>query len=116
MSAKRDDNVYLGHMMDTARRACAKCAGLGRAQFDADENLRLALLHLVQIIGEAARRVSAETRNAHPEIPWLEITGMRHKIVHDYMNIREDLLWEAVTKDLPPLIAMLEKIVRAEDG
>ncbi|MGD0094012.1 MAG: HepT-like ribonuclease domain-containing protein, partial [Planctomycetota bacterium] len=68
MSAKRDDNVFLGHMLDMARKACSKCTGLRRAQFDADENLRLALFHLVQIIGEAARSVSAETRNAHPEI------------------------------------------------
>jgi uncharacterized protein with HEPN domain len=110
----RDDNVYLGHMLDTARKICAKSAGLERARFDADEDLRLALLHLVQIVGEAAGRVSAQTRAAHPEILWHKITGMRHKIVHDYMDISENALWQVVTEDLAPLVAALEKIVPPE--
>jgi uncharacterized protein with HEPN domain len=97
-------------MLDTARKVCGKSGGLTRERFDADEDLRLALLHLVQVIGEAARRVSAETQAAHPEIPWREITGMRHKIVHDYMDISEGVLWEVVTKDLPRLLPDLEEI------
>lgn len=110
----KDDRVYLGHMLDMARKVCAKSAGLTRVHFDADEDLRLALLHLVQVIGEAAGRVSTETQAAHPEIPWREVTGMRHKIVHDYMDISENVLWEVVTKDMAPLLAALEKIVPPE--
>ena len=75
-----------------------------------DENLRLALAHLVQVIGEAARRVSNDVREAHPEIPWADIVGMRSKIVHDYMNVDEDIVWEVVTRDLPALVAALEKV------
>ena len=112
--SKKDDNVYLGHMLEKARKICAKSAGLDRARFDADEDLRLALLHLVQVVGEAAGRVSAQTRAAHPEILWHKITGMRHRIVHDYINVSDNVLWEVVTKDLPPLAAMLEKIVPPE--
>jgi uncharacterized protein with HEPN domain len=81
--------------------------------YDNDENLRLALAHLVQVIGEAARRVSPSGQTTHPQIPWREITGMRHKIVHDYLNVDEDVVWEVVTGDLPPLIALLEAIVAA---
>jgi len=105
-----DDELYLGHMLETARKATAKLQGITREIYDGDENLRLTLAHLVQILGEAARHVTPETQAAHPEIPWREIVGMRHKIVHDYMNLDEDVLWEVVTQDLRPLIAALENI------
>jgi uncharacterized protein with HEPN domain len=112
----KDDVLYLVHMLDMARKAVAKTQGIDREGYDNDENLRLALAHLVQVIGEAARRVSPQTCAAHPGIPWREIIGMRHKIVHDYMSVDEDVLWEVVTKDLSPLIAALEKIVPPEES
>lgn len=107
----RDDELYLSHMLETARKAVAKTQGISREVYDEEENLRLALAHLVQILGEAAGHVTSETQAAHAEIPWREIIGMRHKIVHDYMNLDEDVLWEVVTQDLKPLIATLEQIV-----
>jgi len=112
----KDDLVYLGHMLDMARKAVEKTRGLQRSVYDQDENLRLALAHLIQIIGEAARRVSAETRSAHPEIPWAEIIGMRHKVVHDYLEVDEDIVWDVVTADLPPLVAALERVVPPDDA
>jgi uncharacterized protein with HEPN domain len=105
-----DDMVYLGHMLDTAQKITAKVHGLSKQNYDADENLRLALVHLIQVIGEAARHVSNEKQGALPDIPWREITGMRHKIVHDYMDIDEDLVWEVATVDIPPLVVVLERI------
>lgn len=80
---RKDDLLYLGHMLDTARKACDKVQDIDRGIYDSDENLRLALAHLVQVIREAAQRVSPQTCTAHPNIPWREIIGMRHKIVHD---------------------------------
>jgi uncharacterized protein with HEPN domain len=88
----RDDLVYIGHMLDTARKAIARVEGKSRAKFDTDEDLRIVLTHFIQVIGEAARRVSPETRALHPEIPWSGIIGMRHKLVHDYMEIDEDIV------------------------
>jgi uncharacterized protein with HEPN domain len=111
----KNDSLYFGHMLDIAKKAVGKTQGISRLDYDNDENLRLALAHLVQIIGEAARRVSPEGQTAHPEIPWREITGMRHKIVHDYLNVDEDVVWEVVTTDLSPLIAMLEMIVPSSE-
>lgn len=67
---QRDDDVYVGHMLDLSRKVAAKITGVPREKFDEDENLRLALAHLLQTIGEAARRVSREYQKAHPEIPW----------------------------------------------
>lgn len=113
--SRKDDNLYLGHMLDTARKVTAKMHGQTRATFDSDENLRLAVLHLVQTIGEAARQVSETGRTAHPEIPWHAITGMRHRIVHDYLNVSYDVLWDVLTRNLPPLLAALEDIRPPED-
>jgi len=105
------DLVYAGHMLDMARKAVGKTEGLTREGYDADENLRLALTHLVQVIGEAARRVSVDFTNRHPEIPWADIIGMRHKVVHDYLGVDEDIVWQVVTEDLPKLVATLEPII-----
>jgi len=107
----RDENaVYLGHMLDMTRRAEKALQGKTRADYDADDILRLGLTHLVQVIGEAARKVSPEFQQAHPEIPWRQIIGMRHRIVHDYMRVDEDVLWEVVNNDLPALLPLLESI------
>jgi uncharacterized protein with HEPN domain len=81
------DLVYVGHMLDMARKAVSKTQGISRKTYDADENLRLALIHLIQVVGEAARQVSAEFADRHPEIPWTNIIGMRHKVVHDYLGV-----------------------------
>jgi uncharacterized protein with HEPN domain len=106
------DPVYVGHMLDMARKALAKIERVTRDVYERDENLRLALTHLVQVIGDAARRVSPEFCAEHPEIPWQDIVGMRHKVVHDYLGVDEDIVWQVVTEDLPPLIASLEKILK----
>jgi uncharacterized protein with HEPN domain len=110
------DLVYVGHMLDMAKKAVGKSAGLSHDAFDADENLRLALTHLVQVIGEAGRRVSPDFSGQHPEIPWQEIVGMRHKVVHDYLGVDEDIVWQVVTEDLPPLVILLEKILATASG
>ncbi len=108
---QKDDTVYAGHMLDMACKAVEKARGKERADFERDENLRLALAHLIQIIGEAARHVSDAFQRAHPEIPWAAIIGMRHKVVHDYLHVDYDIVWDVVTADLPQLIVELEKIV-----
>ena len=87
------DLVYVGHMLDMAKKAISKTQSLSRGAYDADENLRLALTHLIQIIGEAGRQVSREFSEQHPEIPWADIVGMRHKVVHDYLGVDEDIVW-----------------------
>jgi uncharacterized protein with HEPN domain len=108
---QKDDLVYAGHMLDTARKASSKVLGKTRAEFDQDENLRMALAHLIQTLGEAARRVSPAFQQAHSEIPWKQIVGMRHKVVHDYLHVDYDIVWAVVTVDLPSLIADLENFV-----
>jgi uncharacterized protein with HEPN domain len=111
---EKDELVYIGHMLDFARKATRFVAGVDRATYDADEKLQLALTQLIQRIGEAARRVSQPFHAAHPDLPWNEITGMRSKIVHDYLEIDNEAIWDTVTKDLPRLIPQLEAILPDE--
>jgi uncharacterized protein with HEPN domain len=109
---RRDDLVYIGHMSDRVAQVRAKVAGVSREDFDADENLRLAVTHLVQDVGEAAGRLSAAFRARHPEVPWRQIIGMRHRIVHEYLDVDFDLVWDVATVDFPPLLAVLQALVR----
>lgn len=111
---QKDDLVYVGHMLDTARAIVRKTAGRPRTEFDANEDLRLALVHLIQTLGESARRVSSEFRQSHPEVPWKDIVGMRHKVVHDYLHVDYDIVWTVATVRLPPLLTELEKIAPPE--
>jgi uncharacterized protein with HEPN domain len=106
----KGDSLYLGHMLDVSVQAVEKIRGISREEFEEDENLRLALAHLVQMIGEAARRVSPETQQKFSQIPWSDVIGMRHKIVHDYLDVDFDVVWEVVTTDLPELIDQLGPI------
>ena len=109
----KDDLIYVGHMLDTARLAVSKVSGMDRTEFDEDENLRLAVAHLIQTVGEAARRVSEDYRDAHPETPWRAIVGMRHKVVHDYLHVDFDIVWDVAKVDLPALITQLKEMVDA---
>ncbi len=108
---QHDDRVFVGQMYDLGRKIDDRAQGLDRAGFDADEDVRLALTHLIQTLGEAARRVSAGFQAAHPEIPWSEIIGMRHKIVHDYLSINFDLVWDVSRFEVPRLLAQLRPLV-----
>jgi uncharacterized protein with HEPN domain len=105
-----DDEVYVGHMLDLVRKVIAKTERITREEFDRDENLRLALAHLLQTIGEAARRISRDLQAQHLEIPWAAVIGMRHKVVHDYMGVDEDVVWRTTREEVPRLRALLEKL------
>jgi uncharacterized protein with HEPN domain len=108
---RHDDLVYVGRMFEVAQKVVAKTERLERTAFDADENLMYAVLHLIQIVGEAARSVSKDFAAAHTAIPWKEIIGMRMKIVHDCMDVNWDVVWAVATVKLPPLVKDLEIIL-----
>ncbi len=107
----KDDSLYLRHMRDLAHKAISKVVDMTRDEFDADENLQLAVTHLIQTLGEAARLVSNELRERHSETPWHRITGMRHRLVHDYMSVDLDVVWTVARSYLAPLIAQLDQVL-----
>jgi uncharacterized protein with HEPN domain len=111
---KHSDIGPLVDMGDYCKRVIEKTVRVSRADFDADENLQLAVTHLVQIIGEAASRVTEETCATHPEIDWPNIVGMRNRIVHDYGGIAIDRIWDIATVDVPHLLVALEAFVPSD--
>lgn len=110
------DPVYVEHMLVTARRVRDRIAGMTRGTFDADDDLQLAITHLLQTIGEAARLVSDDLKERTPGIPWHAITGMRHRIVHDYVNIDLDIVWKTASKRMQELIESLEPLLAELDA
>jgi uncharacterized protein with HEPN domain len=96
-------------MLDAAREAGRFVVGRARHDLNRDRQLVLALVKCVEIIGEAASQTTAPTRAALPEIPWPSIVAMRHRLVHAYFDIDNDLVWDTVVADLPPLVDSLER-------
>jgi len=111
-----DDRLSLEQMLDTVRRIRAIVRGRSRPAFDIDEVTQLALLHLIQMLGEAASRVSAPYRAEHPEFPWAEMVGMRNRIVHGYDHVDPEMVWRVATEDVEPVVAALERTLGGSPG
>lgn len=112
--SRRDDRVPLRHMLQHASEAVELASTRNRDDLEEERLVELSLVRLVEIVGEAASRVTSETREAHPEIPWREIVGMRNRLIHGYDVVDHDVLWQTIREDLPPLIRQLEKVLAAE--
>ena len=100
-------------MLDAAREALQFVRGRTRLDLDKDRMLALSLVKLVEIIGEAAGKVSTASQEEHGEIPWHAIVAMRNRLIHAYFDIDLDRVWDTVTDDLPPLVNQLERIFAA---
>ena len=111
-----DDGKRLRDMLENAREAAAHAKGKPKEDFLNDRLLQLALIRLIEVVGEAASRISENSRAKYPAIRWKSIVGMRNRIIHVYDLIDWDVLWDTVVNDLPPLIAELERIVPPEGG
>jgi len=108
---QHDDGVRLQHMLNYSRKAISMIQGRVRADLIADEMLSLALTRVVEIIGEAAARVSPAVQKNCSSIPWPQIIGLRNRLIHGYDAVDLDILWNIIKNDLPPLIDQLERIV-----
>lgn len=110
------DKILLKDMLDAANRTQAFIAEKSRDDLEKNNTLLgFAVVRAIEIVGEAASKITLETRQAHDEIAWRNIIGMRNRIVHDYNNVDYDIVWQVVTKNLPSLIPQLEKLLAAED-
>jgi uncharacterized protein with HEPN domain len=112
--SRREDKVALLHMRDHAAEAVENVRGRSRSDLDNDRIFALAMIKLVEIIGEAAGRVSTATRDTHPQIPWKQIIGTRHRLVHGYDQIDFDIVWRIVSVELPGILEQLEAILAEE--
>ncbi len=109
----RDDSERLLDVLEAIERI-EKHTDQGKEAFEVNELVQIWVLHHLQIIGEAARSITPELRQQHPEVPWNEIVGMRNVLVHHYFGIDTELVWSVVIKDLPDLKAAIESILRKD--
>ncbi|MCE7948416.1 MAG: DUF86 domain-containing protein [Chloroflexi bacterium CFX4] len=106
-----NDRIRLQHMYDAAYEARSFAAGKTREALDADRGLVLILTQLIMIIGEAAARISEETRLAHPNVAWRAIVGMRNHLVHAYFDVDLDIIWNTIANRIPELLETLAAIL-----
>lgn len=109
--SRHDDGVTLRQMLDHIEEAIALSEKQCRQDLDSDRLVFLGLLKLVEIVGEAAVRVSGLMQKAHPEIPWREIVGTRNRLVHGYDSVDCDILWNIVKNDFPSLARSIRKLL-----
>ncbi len=105
-----DDRTRLLHMLDAAQKAITFVKGRTFHDLENDEIMVLALVKVIEIIGEAASKVSQEYQANHPQILWSAMIGMRNRLVHAYFDINLRILWQTTQEDLPLLIDELKKL------
>lgn len=109
------DDAYLLDMLLAARKILKFTAETDSSGFHADEMMQHAVMRLIQLIGEAARKISDEYRESHPEIPWAGIIGMRNRLVHEYFRIIPARVWDVVQKNIPELMDQIEPLIPPEE-
>lgn len=108
MNKRHDDELFIRHIEDALELIESYLKGITQADFRESPLVQDGVLHQIQIVGEATKRLSSEFRSRMPGIRWADIAGMRDKIVHDYMHVDVDLVWETATRDIPVLKAALK--------
>jgi uncharacterized protein with HEPN domain len=106
-----DDRVRILHMIDAAEALEEFALGKKRGDLDTDRMFLFAVVRAIEVIGEAASRVTRETQDATPEVPWAAVVGMRNKLIHGYFDIDADVVWKTVTAEVPALRHSLEAVV-----
>jgi len=109
-----DDRVRVLHMIDAAESIAQFLTGRIRSDLDSDRMLLFAIVRAIEIVGEAASKVTNETRVAEPSIPWTAIVSMRNRLIHGYFDIDTDLVWKTVTEEIPGLRRALKALVAQE--
>jgi len=106
-----EDRVRLLHMIEAADEAMSFIAGYTLAGLESDRKTLFAVIRCIEIIGEAAARVSDATRDSAPDVPWSAIVGMRNRLVHAYFDVDADLVWKTTSVELPVLKARLQALI-----
>ncbi len=106
-----EDDVLLRDMLDHARRAVTAVAEKERGDLESDFILAAALERFIEVIGEAANKISPATKASAPQIPWREIIGMRNRLVHGYASVDHSIVWDVVSGDLVVILEVLEELV-----
>jgi len=111
----RRDDAHLLDILVAARKVLEFLEGVTWREFEQNDLHQHAAMYLLKVIGEAARRVSPQTRDAHPEIPWERMIGLRDHLTYEYFRVNLAAVWDAARNDLPRLIALIEPLVPPEE-
>ena len=109
-----EDGIRIRHMLEAAQSARQFVAGRQRSDLDTDTMLLFAVVQALQIVGEAASKISLETRSAAPSVPWARIIGMRNRLIHAYAAIDHDVVWRTVSEEIPTLLPLLLPLLPAD--
>ena len=107
----KDDRVYLQHIRDALQDIAAYC-GSDHGAFLDDRMRQDATLRKLEVIGQAVKNLSEDTKSRQPEIPWKQIAGMRDKVIHDYFGVNLEIVWAVVQKELPKLRVAVERLLK----
>jgi uncharacterized protein with HEPN domain len=107
----KDDRVYLQHIRDALQDNAAYC-GSDHGAFLDDRMRQDATLRKLEVIGQAVKNLSEDTKSRQPEIPWKQIAGMRDKVIHDYFGVNLEIVWAVVQKELPKLRVAVEGLLK----
>ena len=107
-----EDRTRLQHMLDAAEKAVRFAEGKTRDSLDSDEQLELSIVWLLEIVGEAAKCVGREVREANPSVEWKGIAGTRDRLIHGYFDVDLDIVWSIIQDDLPVLVKQLWDILK----
>ncbi len=108
---KKDDTVYLLHILDAIDLIIQYTKGMSENEFLSNSMAHDAVVRQLEIIGEAARNVSDEFQAKHRQLPWIKMIGIRNKIVHEYFNVNYSIVWDTIKDDLPLLKKSIKKIL-----
>jgi len=109
MKDTKDRDIHLYHIRDACQQIIQFTDGYSFDSFCRDPKTQNAVIRLIQVIGEAARQMDEETKKELSDVSWKQIIGMRHKIVHDYVDIELHLVWDSATKEIPALLERIQK-------
>lgn len=107
-----DDRIRIAHMIEAAETACRFISGRSRADLDTDQMLVFALVRAIEIVGEAASKVSVATQQTSSDLPWRLIVGMRNRLVHAYFDVDHEIVWRTATEELPQLLPVLRALLQ----
>lgn len=105
-----EDAIRLSHMISYCELALSFMIDQQRHTLDDNKMLELAVVRAVEIVGEAASKISSETQTAHPAIPWRAIVGMRNRLVHAYFDINTEVVWQTIMVEIPALLPLLRAV------
>ncbi len=108
---RAEDVARIRHMIDAAETVGQFMSGRQRPDLDSDRMLLFAVVRAIEVVGEAAGKVSEETRATSHDIPWGAIVSMRNRLIHGYFDIDTEIVWKTVSKELPDLLPRLQRLV-----